>query len=77
MSESEYTGPFCGALEAPVSRKKLSMRPCSSNSSCIDGMLEATLVARRFAQKPSWIVTARTGTLRSFAYGEWARFSTP
>jgi hypothetical protein len=33
-------------------------------------MLDSTFVVRRFAQNPSSIVTVRTGTFRSFAYGE-------
>ena len=43
------------------------MRPWSSNSWCIEGMLDSTFVLRRFDQKPSSMVTARTGTLCSFA----------
>jgi hypothetical protein len=40
-------------------------------------MLDSTFVFRRFDQNPSSIVTARTGTLCSFAYGDFVRFSTP
>src|SRR5579872_1960248 len=40
-------------------------------------MLLSTFVLRRFDQKPSSIVTARTGTECSFAYGEFAKLSTP
>src|SRR5271154_6158937 len=53
------------------------MRPCSSSSVRMEGMLFSTLVLRRFDQKPSSIVTARTGTVWSFANGEFVRFSTP
>src|SRR5882757_7063797 len=53
------------------------MRPCCSSSVNIEGMLFSTLILRRLDQKPSVMVTARTGTLRSFAYGEFTRFSTP
>src|SRR5215813_2934139 len=77
MSESEYTGPFCGSELFPTSRRKLSMRPCSSSWSRIVGMLLSTFVLRRFDQNPSSIVTARTGTECNFAYGEFARFRTP
>src|SRR6266567_1333788 len=41
------------------------------------GMLRSTLVLRRFDQKPSSIVTARTGTQCNFAYGEFVRFNAP
>ena len=41
------------------------------------GMLRSTLVLRRFDQNPSSIVTARTGTLCNFAYGEFAVLITP
>src|SRR5580692_3614316 len=77
MSESEYIGPFCGSELFPTRRRKLSMRPCSSNCSRIVGMLLSTLVLRRFDQNPSSMVTARTGTLCNFAYGEFAKFRTP
>src|SRR5215510_8188661 len=53
------------------------MRPFNSSSLPIEGMLVFTFTARRADQNPSWIFTARTGTLRSFAYGECARFKTP
>lgn len=43
----------------------------------MDGMLESTLVARRFDQKPSWISTALTGMLRSLAWGERETSITP
>ena len=43
------------------------MRPCSSSSRRMLGMLESTLVWRRFDQKPGLMVTARTGTLFSLA----------
>src|ERR1700742_642287 len=41
------------------------------------GMLLSTFVLRRLDQKPSSIVTARTGTEWSLAYGELLRFRTP
>src|SRR5450631_3734487 len=53
------------------------MRPCSSSWTRMRGMLLATLVLRRFDQKPSSMVTARTGTVCSFAKGEFERFRTP
>src|SRR5580704_15822772 len=53
------------------------MRPCSSNWSRIVGMLLSIFVLRRLDQKPSSIVTARTGTLCNFAYGELAKLRTP
>src|ERR1700682_1369432 len=77
MSESEYTGPRCAAVLFPVSRRKLSMRPLTSRSFPIDGMLAFTFVSRRGDQNPASIVTACTGTLCSFAYGEFARFRMP
>src|SRR6266481_704889 len=76
MSESEYTGPRCGAVLFPVRRRKLSMRPLTSRSLPMEGMLEFTFVSRRGDQKPDSIVTACTGTLRSFAYGDFVRFRT-
>src|SRR5580692_11595751 len=77
MSESEYTGPFCGSDDLPSRRKKLSIRPCATNSSCMLGMLALRLVFRRLDQNPSSITTARTGTGRSLAYGERAVSTTP
>src|SRR5450755_65600 len=53
------------------------MRPCSSSWTRMLGILLSTLVLRRFDQKPSSMVTARTGTLCSLAYGEFERFRTP
>ncbi|SRR6267154_2359531 len=53
------------------------MRPWFSSCSRIVGMLRSTLIFCRFDQKPSSIVTARTGTECKFAYGEFVRFSTP
>jgi hypothetical protein len=43
------------------------MRPFASSSFSMLGMLLATLVSRRAAQKPDVMVTACTGMLRSFA----------
>src|SRR6266436_1503201 len=77
MSESEYTGPRCAAVLSPISRRKLSMRPLTSSSFPIEGMLLVTLVSRRGDQNPVSIVTARTGTLCSFAYGDLAKFRIP
>src|SRR6266404_1961726 len=77
MSESEYTGPRCGAVLLPESRRKLSMRPLTSSSFPIEGMLAFTLVSRRGDQNHASIVTAWTGTLCSFAYGDFARFRMP
>src|ERR1700746_2699526 len=77
MSESEYTGPRCGAALLPESRRKLSMRPLTSSSFPMEGMLEFMLVSRRGDQNPASIVTACTGTLRSFAYGDLAKFRMP
>src|SRR5438552_11615714 len=53
------------------------MRPLDSSRSCILGMLFVTLVSRRRPQKPLPIVTARTATLCSLEYGDFARFSIP
>src|SRR6266852_6656580 len=77
MSESEYTGPRCAAVLFPVSRRKLSMRPLTSSSFPIEGILAVTFVSRRGDQNPASIVTACTGTLRSFAYGDLAKFRIP
>src|ERR1700687_2555868 len=77
MSESEYTGPRCAAVLFPVSRRKLSIRPLTSSSLPIEGMLLVTLVSRRGDQNPVSIVTACTGTLCSFAYRDLAKFRTP
>src|SRR6266446_5896890 len=77
MSESEYTGPRCAAVLFPVSRRKLSMRPLTSRSLPIDGTLLVTFVSRRGDQNPASIVTACTGTLRSLAYGDFAKFRIP
>src|SRR5579884_1395360 len=76
-SESEYTGPVCGAELLPSSRRKLFMRPLASSRSCIEGILFVTFTSRRFLQKPSLMLTARIGTCRSFACGDLARFSMP
>ena len=46
---------------------EITVRPFDSSRSCIVGMLLLTLILRRWLQKPSLIVTARTGMLRSFA----------
>src|SRR6266567_5086541 len=77
MSESEKYGPTCCAELLPTRRRKLSIRPCASSCSRIVGMLRSTLVFRRLDQKPSSIVTAWTGTLCNFAYGEFATLMTP
>src|ERR1700732_1191669 len=77
MSESEYTRPRCAAVLLPVSPRKLSMRPLTSSSLPMEGMLALTFVSRRGDQNPLSIVTACTGTLRSFAYGDFAKFKTP
>src|SRR5579859_1348441 len=77
MSESEYTGPRWAAVLFPVRRRKLSMRPFTSSSFSIDGMLLSTLVARRGDQNPVSMVTACTGTQRSLAYRDLARFRMP
>src|SRR5216683_5585907 len=53
------------------------MRPLTSSSLPIDGMLLVTLISRRGDQNPASIVTACTGTLCSFAYGDLARFRIP
>src|SRR5690242_8323951 len=53
------------------------MRPLTSNSLPIDGMLLVTFVSRRGDQNPASIVTACTGTLRSLAYGDFAKFRIP
>ena len=53
------------------------MRPCAMSSSCIDGMLESTLVVRRFDQNPSRISTEWTGTVLSFANREPERSMIP
>src|SRR5580658_1854494 len=53
------------------------MRPWDSRRSCMVGMLCEKTASRRAAQKPLSIVTVRTGTLCSLAYGEFARFRTP
>src|ERR1044071_7535402 len=53
------------------------MRPLASSSLPMVGMLFSTLAARRPDQNPARRVTARTGTLRSLACGEPARFRTP
>src|SRR5713226_9243446 len=77
MSESEYTGPRCAAVLFLVSLRKLSMRPFTSSSLPMEGMLAFTFVSRRGDQNPASIVTACTGTLCSFAYGDLARFRIP
>src|SRR5215472_15558467 len=76
-SESEYTGPCCGASLLPCRRRKLSMRPLASSNFSIDGMLFSKFVWRRAAQKPEGMVTACTGTFRNLAWGDWTRLSTP
>ena len=53
------------------------MRPWAINSSCMEGMLESMLVARRCDQKPSRISTELTGTVLSFANGEPETSITP
>ena len=77
MSESEKYGPTCCAELLPTRRRKLSMRPCASSCSRMLGMLRSMFVFRRLDQKPSSIVTARTGTLCNFACGEFATLITP
>jgi hypothetical protein len=53
------------------------MRPLTSRSLPIDGMLALTFVSRRGDQNPASIVTACTGTLCSFALGDLAKFRIP
>src|SRR5215470_15282151 len=53
------------------------MRPLPSSNFSIEGMLFSTFVRRRAPQKPEVIVTACTGTFRSLAWGDLARFKTP
>src|SRR5260370_27746139 len=53
------------------------MRPLTSSSLPIDGMLLVTLVSRPDDQNPASMVTARTGTLCSFAYGHFAKLRIP
>ena len=42
-----------------------------------DALYDSMLASRRADQKPVSMVTARTGTLWSLAYGDFARFRTP
>jgi len=60
----------------PVS-PEIIMRPLTSSSLPIEGMLLVTFVSRRGDQIPPQIITACTGTLRSFAYGDFAKLRIP
>src|ERR1017187_7680101 len=53
------------------------MRPLTSSNFSIEGMLLSMLIRRRAPQNPCVMVTACTGTLRSFANGDLSTNRTP
>jgi hypothetical protein len=65
---ARYLPRFLGIiLKVTLDVAIVAPTPSAEMTKRIGGMLRSTLVLRRFAQKPSSMVTARTGTLCSLA----------